>query len=168
MQSTNDQAMTTRTATTHAVVLGASMAGLLTARVLSEHVGHVTIVERDLVADGPVSRKGQPQTRHLHGLLSSGLAILSGYFPDLRTTTTPGPMTRGRRAATRRDSLLAREAGVWQVSERASGAFNGPALRRPMSGAATWRARSSPQSVRQRRRSAASPTRARSAIRWSS
>lgn len=75
--------MTTHRTTPHAVVLGASMAGLLTARVLSEHVDQVTIVERDPVAAEPTSRKGQPQTRHLHGLLSSGMAILSGYFPDL-------------------------------------------------------------------------------------
>jgi 2-polyprenyl-6-methoxyphenol hydroxylase-like FAD-dependent oxidoreductase len=69
--------------TTHAVVLGASMAGLLTARVLSEHFAHVTIVERDVVLDQAEARKGQPQTRHLHGLLASGLHILAGYFPGL-------------------------------------------------------------------------------------
>lgn len=75
--------MTTDTTTTHAIVLGASMAGLLTARVLSEHFERVTIVERDPVASGAVARKGQPQTRHLHGLLAGGMHILSGYFPDL-------------------------------------------------------------------------------------
>jgi 2-polyprenyl-6-methoxyphenol hydroxylase-like FAD-dependent oxidoreductase len=69
--------------TTHAVVLGASMAGLLTARVLSERFDQVTIVERDPVADRPDARKGQPQTRHLHGLLASGLQVMSAYFPDL-------------------------------------------------------------------------------------
>lgn len=80
----------TPTARTHAVVLGASMAGLLTARVLSEHFDRVTIVERDPVADRPEARKGQPQTRHLHGLLSSGMAILSGYFPDLPESLQAG------------------------------------------------------------------------------
>lgn len=69
--------------TTSAIVLGASMAGLLTARVLSEHFDRVTIVERDRVGLQPESRKGQPQTRHLHGLLASGMQILSEYFPDL-------------------------------------------------------------------------------------
>lgn len=86
--------MTTETTTSQAVVLGASMAGLLTARVLSEHFDRVTIIERDPVAEGPVSRKGQPQTRHLHGLLASGMHILSGYFPDLPDTLAAG---RGRR-----------------------------------------------------------------------
>jgi 2-polyprenyl-6-methoxyphenol hydroxylase-like FAD-dependent oxidoreductase len=76
-------AMTTSPAYTHAVVLGASMAGLLTARVLSDHFDRVTIVERDPVEDAPLARKGQPQTRHLHGLLSSGLQILARLYPDL-------------------------------------------------------------------------------------
>jgi 2-polyprenyl-6-methoxyphenol hydroxylase-like FAD-dependent oxidoreductase len=67
----------------HAIVLGASMAGLLTARVLSEHFAQVTIIERDRVSDAPESRKGQPQTRHLHGLLASGLQIMTHYYPDL-------------------------------------------------------------------------------------
>lgn len=75
--------MTSSTPLTHAVVLGGSMAGLLTARVLSEHFDRVTIIERDAVSDRPESRKGQPQTRHLHGLLASGMEILSHYFPDL-------------------------------------------------------------------------------------
>jgi 2-polyprenyl-6-methoxyphenol hydroxylase-like FAD-dependent oxidoreductase len=73
----------TQSARTHAVVLGASMAGLLTARVLSEHFDRVTIIERDAVADRPEARKGQPQTRHLHGLLASGLQVLTRYYPDL-------------------------------------------------------------------------------------
>lgn len=70
-------------ARTHAIVLGASMAGLLTARALSEHFGQVTILERDPVSDQPEPRKGQPQTRHLHGLLASGLRLLTHYYPDL-------------------------------------------------------------------------------------
>ena len=65
---------------TQAIVLGASMAGLLTARVLSEHFERVTIIERDPVADRPEARKGQPQTRHLHGLLASGLQLLTRYY----------------------------------------------------------------------------------------
>ena len=75
--------MTPTTSQYHAVVLGGSMAGLLAARVLSNHFDHVTIVERDPVHDQPESRKGQPQTRHLHGLLANGLAIMTRYFPDL-------------------------------------------------------------------------------------
>lgn len=75
--------MTTNYTPRRAVVLGASMAGLLTARVLSNHFDQVTIVERDPVHDRPEARKGQPQTRHLHGLLASGLDIMTRYYPDL-------------------------------------------------------------------------------------
>ena len=75
---------------THAIVLGASMAGLLTARVLSDHFARVTLLERDAVADRPEARKGQPQTRHLHGLLASGLATMTRYFPDLPAALEAG------------------------------------------------------------------------------
>ncbi len=74
---------TQNAARSHALVLGASMAGLITARVLSQHFNQVTILERDTVTVEPQSRKGQPQTRHLHGLLASGLNTLTHYFPDL-------------------------------------------------------------------------------------
>lgn len=75
---------------THAIVLGASMAGLLTARVLSDHFDQVTLLERDAVHPEPESRKGQPQTRHLHGLLASGLSIMTRYFPDLPDALVAG------------------------------------------------------------------------------
>ncbi len=66
-----------------ALVIGGSLAGLLTARMLSDHFEEVTIVERDPMLNVPEARKGQAQTRHLHGLLAQGLHIMSGYFPDL-------------------------------------------------------------------------------------
>lgn len=78
------------TTNTHALVLSASMAGLLTARVLSNHFDRVTIVERDPVHDRPEARKGQPQTRHLHGLLASGLDIMTRYYPDLPDALAAG------------------------------------------------------------------------------
>lgn len=74
----------------HAIVLGASMAGLLTARVLSNHFERVTLVERDAVHPEPESRKGQPQTRHLHGLLAAGLDIMTRYYPDLPEALVAG------------------------------------------------------------------------------
>ena len=67
----------------HAIVIGASLAGLLTARVLSDYFEEVTILERDPVHDFPESRKGQAQTRHIHGLLTKGLMILKEYFPGI-------------------------------------------------------------------------------------
>lgn len=67
----------------HAIVIGGSMAGLLAARVLSEHFEHVTIIESDQLIDDVEPRKGVPQGRHVHGLLASGGGILGKYFPDL-------------------------------------------------------------------------------------
>lgn len=68
---------------TQAIVIGGSMAGLLTARVLSKHFTQVTLLERDEIRDQPEARKGQPQTRHLHGLLAKGLETMLAYFPTL-------------------------------------------------------------------------------------
>ncbi|MEZ0114073.1 2-polyprenyl-6-methoxyphenol hydroxylase-like FAD-dependent oxidoreductase [Catenulispora sp. EB89] len=70
----------------HAVVLGASMAGLLAARVLSESFGRVTVVERDalpvdVLATGSRHRRGVPQSRHVHVLLARGASILEDLFP---------------------------------------------------------------------------------------
>jgi len=65
----------------HSVVLGASMAGLLAARVLSDAYRHVTVVERDVLPDGSADRRGVPQGRHAHALLSGGARILDELFP---------------------------------------------------------------------------------------
>lgn len=66
-----------------AVVVGASMAGLLTARVLADHAGSVIIVDRDDLPDGPDPRKGVPQGRHAHGLLPAGEQVIRELFPGL-------------------------------------------------------------------------------------
>jgi 2-polyprenyl-6-methoxyphenol hydroxylase-like FAD-dependent oxidoreductase len=76
--------MNNRQSYQQAIVIGGSMAGLLTARVLSDHFAQVTILERDPVHDRAESRKGQPQTRHVHALLTNGWQIFTHYFPDLR------------------------------------------------------------------------------------
>ncbi len=67
----------------NALVLGGSLGGLLAARVLSKYFEQVTILEKDAVHRVPESRKGQPQTQHLHGLLPAGLRVLNQYFPDI-------------------------------------------------------------------------------------
>lgn len=67
----------------HAIVIGGSIAGLLAARVLSDHFEKVTILERDPVQNAPESRKGQPQTRHIHAILAQGLTIFMEYFPGV-------------------------------------------------------------------------------------
>ncbi len=67
----------------HAIVIGAGMAGLLAARVLSDHFETVSLIERDEIRDEPVSRKGVPQGRHVHVLLPRGLGIIEGQFPGI-------------------------------------------------------------------------------------
>ncbi|MGY1711791.1 FAD-dependent oxidoreductase [Geodermatophilus sp. SYSU D00758] len=71
-----------------AVVVGASMGGLLAARVLSEACDHVTVVERDVLPDDPVPRRGVPQGRHAHGLLARGREVLEELFPGLTEELT--------------------------------------------------------------------------------
>lgn len=67
----------------HAVVVGAGISGLLSARVLSEHFARVTLVERDILPDEAATRKGAPQGRHLHSLATRGSEILEDLFPGL-------------------------------------------------------------------------------------
>ena len=68
---------------TSATVVGASVAGLLTARVLSDLVDEVTVLERERLDDAPRPRGHVPQGRHLHLLLSAGLDLLEGWFPGI-------------------------------------------------------------------------------------
>ena len=68
---------------TSAVVIGAGMAGLLTARVLSDHFDRVLVLERDRLPGAPVARGGVPQGRHAHVLLTAGRRLLDGWFPGL-------------------------------------------------------------------------------------
>jgi len=66
---------------THAIVIGASMGGLLAARALSDFYATVTILERDAFPTSDVPRKGVPQGRHTHGLLARGRVVLEEFFP---------------------------------------------------------------------------------------
>ena len=67
----------------HAIVIGASMGGLLAARALADHFDQVTILERDALPQFCEPRKGVPQGRHTHGLLARGREVLEQLFPDL-------------------------------------------------------------------------------------
>ncbi|MGN9910187.1 FAD-dependent oxidoreductase [Phytohabitans sp. LJ34] len=66
-----------------AVVVGASMGGLLAARVLSEAYSKVFVVDRDRLPDDPVARRGVPQGRQLHVLLARGREAFDELFPGL-------------------------------------------------------------------------------------
>ena len=64
-----------------AVVVGASMAGLLAGRVLADGFREVTVLERDPLSTASVPRRGVPQGNHVHVLLEAGRAILEDLFP---------------------------------------------------------------------------------------
>jgi 2-polyprenyl-6-methoxyphenol hydroxylase-like FAD-dependent oxidoreductase len=68
----------------HAVVLGGSLAGLLAARVLSDHFDEVTLIERDVYTETTDVRRGIPQANHVHGLLLRGRQVLDELFPGLQ------------------------------------------------------------------------------------
>lgn len=67
----------------HAIVIGASIAGLTSAFVLARHFERVTLIERDSLGEGAVFRKGVPQARHAHGLTSQGALALESLFPGI-------------------------------------------------------------------------------------
>lgn len=66
-----------------AVVLGGSLAGLLAARALVEFADVVTVVERDVLPDGPERRKNLPQALHAHLLWSGGAKAMEELVPGV-------------------------------------------------------------------------------------
>jgi 2-polyprenyl-6-methoxyphenol hydroxylase-like FAD-dependent oxidoreductase len=87
-----------------AVVIGASVAGLLAASVLSEHYSRVTLYDRDNLPADPARRRGVPQARQLHALHARGAQALDELLPGFRdemiaaggvTGDMPGRSCRG-------------------------------------------------------------------------
>eukprot|EP01116_Phalansterium_solitarium_P000517 TRINITY_DN10330_c0_g3_i1.p1 TRINITY_DN10330_c0_g3~~TRINITY_DN10330_c0_g3_i1.p1 ORF type:complete len:515 (+),score=132.50 TRINITY_DN10330_c0_g3_i1:137-1681(+) len=75
----------------HAVVVGAGFAGLMAARVLSDHFKKVTVIERDGPGDTAAkpdslsqARRGVPQGRFPHLIIARGLEIIDYFFPGVR------------------------------------------------------------------------------------
>ncbi|NEA35906.1 hypothetical protein G3I17_30290 [Streptomyces sp. SID13031] len=64
-----------------AIVLGASMAGLMAARVISDHAEEVLVIERDGSEESTLPRPGVPQGSQVHALLPAGHAQLDRWFP---------------------------------------------------------------------------------------
>jgi 2-polyprenyl-6-methoxyphenol hydroxylase-like FAD-dependent oxidoreductase len=67
-----------------AVVIGASVAGLLAASALSGSYAEVTVYDRDTLPAEPGPRRGVPQSRQLHGLHARGAQALSELMPGFR------------------------------------------------------------------------------------
>ena len=83
------------TSSNRAVVLGASMAGLLAARVLAERFERVVVIERDVLPPAGEHRRGVPHGRHVHGLHPRGREILEELFPGFTASLTASGAVRG-------------------------------------------------------------------------
>ncbi|MBN0043355.1 FAD-dependent monooxygenase [Streptomyces actuosus] len=66
-----------------AVVVGGSIAGMLAAAAVKDHVGSVEIIEAHDLPDGPGPRVGVPQAAHLHLLQSGGAEAIDGLLPGV-------------------------------------------------------------------------------------
>jgi 2-polyprenyl-6-methoxyphenol hydroxylase-like FAD-dependent oxidoreductase len=83
----------------HVVIIGASLAGLFAAAAAAGAGAQVMIIERDLLPDRPLPRKGVPQSRQAHILLHRGLLaaeeLVPGIWEDMLThgavPLTPAP-----------------------------------------------------------------------------
>lgn len=66
---------------TRAVVVGGSLAGLLAAAAVRDHVDTVEIIEAHDLPEGPEARPGVPQAAHFHVLLSGGANATEELLP---------------------------------------------------------------------------------------
>ena len=108
-----------------AVVVGASMAGLCAARVLSQRFGTVVVVERDSLPSGPEWRRQVPQGRHPHLLLTAGAQLLEGWFPGLIAELESGGAVDVDICG---DFDWYQSGGAWR---RPASPLRGPAMSRP-------------------------------------
>jgi 2-polyprenyl-6-methoxyphenol hydroxylase-like FAD-dependent oxidoreductase len=65
------------------VVIGSGIAGLLAARIASDHFSKVTIIDRDTLPTSPEIRKKTPQAPHSHVMGSRGYKSLLALFPGI-------------------------------------------------------------------------------------
>jgi 2-polyprenyl-6-methoxyphenol hydroxylase-like FAD-dependent oxidoreductase len=103
-----------------ALVIGGSLAGLCAARVLSDHVDKVTIIERDAYPAAFDFRPGVPQARHVHNLLARGLREFESFFPGFEARMRERgavPVESGWDTATLWPHGWARRghSGLWQL-----------------------------------------------------
>ena len=65
------------------IVIGGSIAGLLSARVLADYFEQVIIIDRDKFPETPQARRGVPQSVQPHVLFTKGYRILGEFFPGI-------------------------------------------------------------------------------------
>ncbi|SFS88760.1 FAD-dependent oxidoreductase [Marininema halotolerans] len=69
------------TIATRAVIIGGGIAGLYTAKVLSEFYREVLLIDKDKFPNNPAHRKGTPQAFHPHRFTQRGKVITDRLFP---------------------------------------------------------------------------------------
>ena len=80
--------------TNHAVVIGASVAGLLAASAVCDHFDRVTILEREVLPPPGRGRRAVPQGRHVHALLPGGLTAIEKLLPGFQAELVAGGAVR--------------------------------------------------------------------------
>jgi 2-polyprenyl-6-methoxyphenol hydroxylase-like FAD-dependent oxidoreductase len=107
------------------VVVGASMSGLASARVLSDRFEEVVVLDRDTLPGQAEWRPQVPQGRHPHLLLTAGARLLEGWFPGIVDELETGGAV---------DVDLCRDF-YWHQSggsfRRPASSLRGPAMSRP-------------------------------------
>ncbi|GGU50725.1 hypothetical protein GCM10010211_14030 [Streptomyces albospinus] len=93
-----------------AIVIGGGLAGMLAVTALRGHVDAITVVERDRYPAEQVFRKGVPQARHLHVLLSGGQRALDELLPGTVAALTEA----GARSLSMPRDLVTRTPTGWQ------------------------------------------------------
>ena len=79
-----------------AVVIGAGLGGIAAAKALAPHFEKVTVLDRDVLPEGPAPRTGTPQARHGHALLAGGQRRSSSFFQAFPPTLKePEQLRRG-------------------------------------------------------------------------
>ncbi|MGA3824100.1 NAD(P)/FAD-dependent oxidoreductase [Pseudomonas chlororaphis] len=74
----------------HAVVIGGSVTGCLTAAVLARRFQRVTVIEKSDFFDETGPRQSLPQEHHVHLLLLRGKQIIEGIFPGTLSALEQG------------------------------------------------------------------------------
>ncbi|GAA1425320.1 NAD(P)-binding protein [Streptomyces thermospinosisporus] len=70
-----------RSRPSRALVIGGSIAGMLAAAAVRDHVDRVEIIEAHELPDGPEPRVGVPQARHIHFLQTGGAEAVEALLP---------------------------------------------------------------------------------------
>lgn len=126
MNTTNTPTTKTGPIGERAIVVGASMAGLCAARVLSPRFREVLVVDRDEVPDGPTPRMRVPQGRQPHLLLHAGAQALEEWFPGL----TAESLAAGAVDIDLCADFLWHQSG--DVQRRPKSSLRGPSMSRPL------------------------------------